>query len=351
MGSIVSFLGRIIDYDEIRIKNRRQPIGILKIQDLERDSGKVIHGYIFRGNTFLRHEMKDHIENDRTIWFKGKISKTNSKLSIVQPEIHIYEDSDFKILPVYKKYSILSRSGIGQKSLITLLQEAIHFTEIKEYLPQWVLDKHKLMGIRDAYTQIHFPKAIHNVEEAKKRLKFDECIFLQLFYSTIRYNSEVLLHHQLGKQEVKLKGMGKFTHKFLDSIPFILTKGQTEAIEEIVQDVKSGLKMNRLLQGDVGCGKTIVGIVSLMMALDSGYQGVFVAPTEVLAEQHYFSLLNFLDKSQVKLLLGGQNKKNRADILNSLSSGEAKICVCTHSILNETTNFKNIGMLGNSLLY
>eukprot|EP01080_Neovahlkampfia_damariscottae_P002906 gene2906-4749_t len=348
-GKVVSFLGKMIDYDQIRIKNRSQPIGILKIQQVDKNSSEEddnqISAYFFRGNSYLRHEIKDIISKNLTIWFKGKVSKSNSKLTIIQPEFYVYENLDFQILPIYKKNQVLSKSGIGQKSLLKLIQQAIQFSEIREYLPTWILKKYNLIGIRDAYTQIHFPNSIQRIEEAKKRLKFDECIFLQLFYSNIKYNNEVLGFKQLGKQNLKLKGIGKYTQSFLDSLSFPLTKGQKDAIHEIINDVKSGLKMNRLLQGDVGCGKTIVGIVSLLLALDSGYQGIFVAPTQVLAEQHYSYLLNFLKKENVKLLIGGQSKNERNEILESLESGESKICVCTQTILNENLNFQNIGML------
>jgi len=194
---------------------------------------------------------------------------------------------------------------------------------------------------RIALRAIHFPKSEEERELAMHRLKFEEFFFLQMLLATTR--------QQVKKTADGLvfEAPGKYFEQFTQTVlPFTLTNAQLKAISDVLEDTRSGYPMNRLVQGDVGSGKTVVAIAAMLHAIDSGYQAAFMAPTEILAEQHYQSLCRYLEPLGLKvhLLVGGQHKKRRTEILNDLAAGDAQIAVGTHAIIEDKVVFKALGM-------
>ena len=211
---------------------------------------------------------------------------------------------------------------------------------IPEVLPTWLVEKYKLMEGRVALRAAHFPKSSVELAQGRERLKFEELFFIQLMLGMTRQ----------GKQKVAgpvLEEKGTYLNQFLNEVlPFELTGAQKKALEDIKKDTAKGIQMNRLVQGDVGSGKTVVAVAAMMHALDNGYQSAFMAPTEILAEQHYANLVKYLEPLgvEVRLLIGGQRKALREEILEDIREGTAHVVVGTHAVIQDKVAFKQLGM-------
>ncbi|MBF8248326.1 MAG: ATP-dependent DNA helicase RecG, partial [Bacteroidetes bacterium] len=191
-----------------------------------------------------------------------------------------------------------------------------------------------------AIQNIHFPSSQQSLDLATRRLKFDELFFLQLLLALRRYHFK---HEEKG---ISYKVESKLARQLVDSLPFGLTQAQKRVIAEIAADMKTPKPMNRLLQGDVGSGKTIVALLAMLVAIENGYQVAFMAPTEILADQHFRTIASFLKTIpvNVRLLIGGQRKKLREDILEDIRSGNAQIVVGTHALIEENVRFASLGL-------
>lgn len=246
--------------------------------------------------------------------------------------------------PVYSATEKLKARGLGGRQLGKLtfaLLQMLSEKDIPENIPETILEKFDLVKRFDAYKNIHFPATKEDYEKAAKRIKFDE-----LFISQIRMGLVRLKRNTFSKGLVFSKVGPLFNGFYTKSLPFELTGAQKRVLKEIRKDVGSGRQMNRLLQGDVGSGKTVVALMSMLIAADNGYQSCLMAPTEILAHQHFESLKNMLKDLPVKvaLLTGSTSAKERKAILKATFEGEISIITGTHALIEETVKFQNLGL-------
>jgi ATP-dependent DNA helicase RecG len=280
----------------------------------------------------------------------GKPGSFNGKTQMSHPEIDLYSPGamqrkgNMTLQPVYssteklKQFSLDSK-GI-QKLVATLLEQ--YARDIRENLPMYIINKFKLMSRQDAFKNIHFPEDVNKLAEAKHRLKFEELFFLQL-----KLLKNKLLHIQKFKGNIFDKIGPYFNEFYHHKLPFDLTNAQKRVLKEIRQDTQRGVQMNRLLQGDVGSGKTVVALMSMLMAIDNGFQTCIMAPTEILATQHYQTIKNLVgdDFIEVALLTGSTKPKDRKIIHQKLENGELKILIGTHALIEDKVQYQNLGMV------
>lgn len=277
----------------------------------------------------------------------GKANFFNNRYSFVHPEVDDYNPNDLvvgeSLQGVYYTTQKLSNIGLGSRQIAniikTLLPQVVDI--IPEVLPQSLVIKNNLMSRKEAYYKIHLPSSDQDVEKATSRLKYDEHFFFQL---------RMLLHkkdRQINTMSVVFDKVGDYFNTFYkEHLPFPLTGAQKRVIKEIRADLKTGHQMNRLLQGDVGSGKTIVALMIMLLALDNGYQAALMAPTEILATQHYESVTDQLKgmNINVALLTGSTKTAERRNILEQLADGSVNIIIGTHVLIEDKVVFKNLGL-------
>ncbi len=240
------------------------------------------------------------------------------------------------IVPVYSL-----TAGVGNKEVMGMIRNIFESSDISidEYLPKWLVDKYNLCGVDFAIKNMHFPEKKENVKIAMYRLIFEELLFLQLGLFTVKGNNKVG------------KGIRFQRHKDMDKIegklPFKLTRAQKKAYDEIIEDMTSDRIMNRLVQGDVGSGKTIVAQLALANCVLNGYQGAYMAPTEILAKQHMESFKDFFEGTgiRVEVLTGSSTKKEAREILEDLASGQVDILIGTHALIEDRVEFASLGLV------
>jgi len=243
-----------------------------------------------------------------------------------------------RVVPIYP----LSE-GIGQKQMRQIVRNALNLglPSVEESLPEDMVRRKGLFGRKEAVSQVHFPEMPSQGEEARKRIAFDELFYLQLL---LAIRKKRMLAPRTG---IKFDKGERLTGMLLDGLKFDLTKAQKKVLSEIKEDMRGGRVMNRLLQGDVGSGKTIVAVMALLIAVESGYQSAIMAPTEILAEQHYLvmkQLLRGMDLNII-LLLGKMSKKEKERAHHLMESGEASIVIGTHALIEEGVHFKSLGLI------
>src|SRR5690606_19040767 len=275
----------------------------------------------------------------------GKPSKYGKRFSIAHPELEPLTEKNEKggyLQPVYPVTETLRKRYLDSKALVKLQQELLILAKdkIHETLPESIIRRFKLMDKRNAMLHIHFPENHELLAQAQQRLKFEE-----LFYIQLR-----LLKLKLVRKE-KYRGQAftdasLLTQFYNDHLPFQLTNAQKRVIKEIYADMRSGKQMNRLLQGDVGSGKTIVSFVCMLIALGGNAQCALMAPTEILAQQHFKTLSKFAEQMRITiaLLTGSTKKSERKDIHEGLRQGSLQILIGTHALLEEEVQFKNLGL-------
>jgi ATP-dependent DNA helicase RecG len=247
------------------------------------------------------------------------------------------------IIPKYRSSAELEKVGLDSHGFRRIIRNAVdhHLSAIDETLSLEIMQRQDLCDEKTAIRSIHFPGNFQELEIARRRLKFEELFFLQLMLALRKRNAQQQLRGLTYDVESKL------AHQLVHSLHFELTKAQRKVLREIVDDLKSPYPMNRLLQGDVGSGKTIVALCAALIAVENGLQVAFMAPTEILAEQHYQTLTEFLKglPVNVRLLVGGQRKKLREDVLEDIRQGSAHIAVGTHALVEEKVEFMNLGLV------
>lgn len=277
----------------------------------------------------------------------GKANIFNNRFSFIHPDIEEYDPND-KIMGeslqgIYNTTEKLRNVGLGTKQLAKLIKTLVLQTweYISEVLPSVLLIKDHLLSRKSAYYKIHLPSNNKDIQQATLRLKYEEHFFFQL---------RLLLHKRdriLNTQSVIFNTVGKYFNTFYDKyLPFPLTNAQKRVIKEIRFDLKTGHQMNRLLQGDVGSGKTIVALMIMLLALDNGFQAALMAPTEILASQHYDTLKDLLKNMNVNiaLLTGSIKSSNRKVILSELEEGKLQIIIGTHALIEDKVKFKQLGL-------
>ena len=279
----------------------------------------------------------------------GKPSEFNGQLSITHPEIELYNTQEKKIgnltmQPVYSSTEKLKKFNLDTKGLQRLQQTALEtvYRSLTETLPDYLVSSLQLLPYAKALLSIHFPQNIDELNAAIRRMKFEELFFIQL---------RLLRNKQLNTQKYKghrFEIVGeKFNTFFNSRLPFPLTGAQKRVVKEIRLDTNTGAQMNRLVQGDVGSGKTVVALMSMLIAVDNGYQACMMAPTEILATQHYNGLKELLGEGicNLKLLTGSTSTKERRIIHKELEEGSLDILIGTHALIEDKVKFKNIGFV------
>jgi ATP-dependent DNA helicase RecG len=279
----------------------------------------------------------------------GKVSFFQNKAQIVHPEIELLtqEKQDGKnfLEPVYPTTEKLKVRGLGGRQIGKLTQTLMSMLrekDIPENLPAGITKQLRLTDRFNAFRQIHFPPSVEAYEQSLKRLKFEELFIAQLRMNLIRSN-----RHRFSHGVVFDKVGDLFNTFYKDHLPFALTGAQKRVIKEIRADTARGKQMNRLLQGDVGSGKTIVALLIMLLAIDNGYQACLMAPTEILAKQHLATVSGLVEKLPVtvSLLTGSTKAAKRKEILKDLAEGELKILIGTHAVIEEVVQFKNLGIV------
>ncbi len=280
----------------------------------------------------------------------GKPGIFNGKPQMAHPELELYNPAalnqrgNLSLQPVYSSTEKLKQFALDSKGIQKLMAAMLdqHASQIEENLPAYVLKQFILMGRADAYRNIHFPEDATRLNEAEKRLKFEELFLLQL-----KLLKNKLLRVQKFKGHI-FETVGYYFNTFYqEKLPFELTGSQKKVLKEIRQDSQRGVQMNRLLQGDVGSGKTVVALMSMLIAIDNGFQTCLMAPTEILANQHFQTIKNLVgnDFVTVDLLTGSTPKKNRKVLHEQLQNGELKILVGTHALIEDAVQFQNLGFV------
>ncbi len=278
----------------------------------------------------------------------GKPNFFNGKYSIVHPEIELYEKikklPHQNFYPVYHSTELLRKHNLNSKGILKLMNELFfrssQFLE-EENLSDEIIEKNKLISRKLALYNIHFPKNESLLNDAIFRMKFEELFFLQL---------SILKNKSINKKNpsFKFEKLGNYFNTFFyESLSFELTGSQKKVIKEIRKDLLSGFQMNRLIQGDVGSGKTVVAIISCMICVDNNFQACLMAPTEVLAFQHYKNITNFCQKMDlnISLITGSVKSSEKKKILSDLESGKINIIIGTHSLIQPNVKFNNLGLV------
>ena len=307
------------------------------------DGTGVIDLVWFQGIKYLMGKYKAHEEY---IVF-GKPTVFNGRINVAHPDIDPAKDlslSGMGLQPYYNTTEKMKRSGLNSHALGKLVANAFALLQgtMPETLSRKIMDDHHLVSLDEALRNIHFPQNPEKLRKAQYRLKFEELFYIQL--NILRYAKD----RQRKFRGLYFERVGEIFNTFYSqNLPFQLTGAQKRVIKEIRKDMGSGRQMNRLLQGDVGSGKTLVALMSMLIALDNGYQACMMAPTEILAAQHYETVkqLLFGMDVRVELLMGSVKGKKRDEILKGLLTGEVQILIGTHAVLENTVNFSSLGMV------
>lgn len=285
----------------------------------------------------------------KTFVFFGKPTIFNGRINMVHPEIDspaqegaAVPGASMVMTGVYTSTERLKTAGITGKVMNKLMATALHLAmpEIEETLPDYIIKEKGLVGIQYAIKNIHFPTDAYALKKAEYRLKFEELFFLQLSLLKQKF---IRSRNEHG---IVMPKVGEAFNKCYDALPYELTGAQKRVIKEIRSDMMSGRQMNRLLQGDVGSGKTMVAVLSALIAVGNGYQACIMAPTEVLAQQHYANISKYLAPTgvQVALLTGSTKASSRKEIHAGLQDGSIGIIVGTHALIEDTVVFRSLGL-------
>ena len=297
----------------------------------------------FRGIKFVKNKLQ---LNKKYVVF-GKPSMFNGRVNIAHPDVDdasLLKLDTIGLQPYYNTTEKMKRSGLNSNAMLKLVQNlfALLANPLAETLSADIIQKNGLMSLDDALRIIHFPRNPQELQLAQYRLKFEELFYIQL--NILHYAKERQMRY-VGHRFAKVGEM--FNRFYNEQLPFQLTNAQKRVVKEIRADVNSERQMNRLLQGDVGSGKTLVALMSMLLAKDNGYQACLLAPTEILAEQHFATLRRMLGALpvRVELLTGSTKAKERVPLFEALENGEVDILVGTHAVLEDNVLFRNLGLV------
>lgn len=293
---------------------------------------------------FNQPYLEERFKNGDTVILSGKVQWYGRERRLMTPEYEILEGdaSDVlhtgRIVPVYPL-----TDGLSQRMMRVIVHNALEFflKDLREYMPPAILESYALAGLQDAVAFLHFPESMDGAARAKYRLAFEEFFLIQLGVEARKTQQEKIPRPYL------YEDVEKIIAEFVEKLPFPLTRSQREAVSEIVRDLESPHPMNRLLQGDVGSGKTLVALSALFAAARCGMQGVLIVPTEVLAQQHALTLEMWLTPRGIASgrLIGDEKPKVKAGILESIRSGRISVVTGTHALLQENVLFHRLGMV------
>ena len=331
----VQFIGRIKYKEKIGVGRRERLVAECC------DETGCIELVWFQGVKWIEKSLVGGVD----FLFYGKPGVFNGQIQMTHPEMEVYKGpqiSEKFFQPIYPLTEKLRKKYVDSK-LIASLQKSlleVSFPYIRETLPQEIIQQFKLISKQEALYHIHLPQSENWLHQARRRLKFEE-----LFYNQLRLIKQNLVRKTAFPGQI-FSSAALLTTFYKDHLPFSLTEAQKKVIREIFEDMRSGNQMNRLLQGDVGSGKTIVAFISMLLAIDNGTQACLLAPTEILADQHFQGLKKFADLLGISIakLTGSVKKKDRVEIHEGLVSGTLNILVGTHAIFEDVVQFKNLGL-------
>lgn len=333
----IQLKGSILSFEEIGVGRTKRLVAHFS------DGTGVADLVWFQGIKFVLSKYRPNVEY---VVF-GKPTMFGGRVNIAHPDIDIAANlniSEMGMQPYYNTTEKMKRAGLTSHVISKLMQNLFLLIQepLSETLPDWLIDKENLISLTEALTKIHFPHSPQELRDAQHRLKFEELFYIQL--NIVRYSSD---------RQKRFKGFvfdrvgDSFYTFYRDNLTFELTDAQKRVVKEIRNDTCSGRQMNRLLQGDVGSGKTIVALMAMLIAIDNGYQACIMAPTEILSEQHFANINRYLEGIglRVELLTGSIKGKRRESILNGLLNGDVNILVSTHAVLEDTVSFLRLGMV------
>lgn len=334
----VQIKGKILSFEEFDMSGRRK-----RLVAHFSDGTGVVDLVWFQG---IQYAKKNYHLNQEYIVF-GRPSIYGGRYQFAHPDIDKAEDvtlSEMGMQPYYITTELMKKNGLSSRTIEKLtktLIEKLNEQDIPETLPLFITSPLHLISRYEAMAKIHYPKNLDDVQKAQVRLKFEELFYVQL--NILRYAND---------QRRKYRGyifaqVGKLFHLFYqNNLPFELTGAQKRVMHEIRKDMATGMQMNRLVQGDVGSGKTLVALMSMLIAIDNGFQACMMAPTEILAEQHFSTICKFLKglPIRVELLTGMIKGKKREEILSALLTGDIQILVGTHAVIEDNVQFAHLGL-------
>ncbi len=333
----IQLKGEILHFETLGEGRRRRLVGHFS------DGTGVIDLVWFQGIKYLAGHYKTHVEY---VVF-GKPTVFNGRINVAHPDIDLSDEATLSaggLRPCYNTTERMKRGSLHSQAMEKLVRHALALLRepLPETLSQRIITEHHLMPLDEAIRAIHFPQNPEQLRKAQYRLKFEELFYVQL--NILRYAKD----RQRKFRGFRFDKVGHIFRTFYgQNLPFALTGAQKRVVREIRKDMGSGRQMNRLLQGDVGSGKTLVALLSMLIALDNGYQACLMAPTEILAGQHCETLCRLLRGMDVRveLLTGSVKGKKREAILKGLLTGDVHILVGTHAVLEDTVGFSSLGLV------
>ena len=335
----VQVKGHILSFETFKMSARKERV----VAHFTDGTGKVMDLTWFNGGKYAKQSYK--IGTEYVIF--GRPNVFNGRINVTHPDIDAADKLELSTMgmqPYYNTTEKMKKSGLNSRAIERLTKSLIDIIKdpIAETIPDFITSRLHLMSRDEALRKIHYPLDAKELEKARTRLKFEELFYVQL--NILRYASD----HRRKYRGYVFSHVGDYFNTFFHQyLPFSLTEAQKRVIREIRKDTGSGKQMNRLLQGDVGSGKTLVALMSMLIALDNGYQACIMAPTEILAEQHLQTIQGFLNgmNIRVELLTGIVKGKKRQAVLDGLLDGSVQILVGTHAVIEDTVQFANLGMV------
>lgn len=291
------------------------------------------NGKLLKINIFNRAFLKPNITISKKIVIIGKYDKKNNL--IIASDIILNSDlNNIKIIPFYR-----TTENLNKKTIHNLINNALENNKLIDYIPNYISSKYSFIEKNISLYNVHNPKDINSLKQSMLRLKYEELFMFMLKINILK-----------DKKSNYTKGYNRnininFINDFISSLPFQLTKDQKKCINEIINDLNSDNRMNRLLQGDVGSGKTIVALIAILGMITSGFQCALMAPTEILANQHYETFKKILKDTKIELLTGSINKKKKEDINKKLLNNEIDLIIGTHALIEDNVLFNNLGLI------
>ena len=291
------------------------------------------NGKLLKVNIFNRAFLKPNITISKKVVIIGKYDKKNNL--IIASDIILNSDlSDIKIIPFYR-----TTENLNKKTIHNLINNALENNKLIDYIPNYISSKYSFIEKNISLYNVHNPKDINSLKQSMLRLKYEELFMFMLKINILK-----------DKKSNYTKGYNRnininFINDFISNLPFQLTKDQKKCINEIINDLNSDNRMNRLLQGDVGSGKTIVALIAILGMITSGFQCALMAPTEILANQHYETFKKILKDTKIELLTGSINKKKKEDINKKLLNNEIDLIIGTHALIEDNVLFNNLGLI------
>lgn len=333
----VQICGKILSFETFEMGARKQ-----RVVAHFSDGHGVMDLTWFNGGKYAKQNYK--IGRQYIVF--GRPNVFNGRINVTHPEIDKAEDMELSVMglqPYYSTTEKMKKNNFTSRAIEKLTKSMLErlTTPIAETLPDFITRRLHLMSRDEALRTIHYPKNAHELERARLRLKFEELFYVQL--NILRYASD---HRRKYRGYVFERVGEQFNRFYRENLPFALTEAQKRVMREIRKDTGSGRQMNRLLQGDVGSGKTLVALMAMLIAIDNGYQACIVAPTEILAEQHLATIMSFLKGMDIRvaLLTGIVKGKRRKEVLEGLLDGTVHILVGTHAIIEDTVQFAQLGL-------